>query len=59
MTKLMLWDVECEKCKHIWEDWAEGQVAPCCPNCNSAFTHLLPGATRPQHKAKNPYDYLK
>jgi hypothetical protein len=55
---MMLWDIECEKCNNIFEEWCDPTLAPNCPICGSAFTKVLPGASRPIHKAKDPYDYL-
>jgi hypothetical protein len=54
---MILWDIECENCGNVWESWAEGNIAPNCPICDSAFTNLLPGGLH-SDKAKDPYDYL-
>jgi hypothetical protein len=57
MSNLKLWDVECNACESVFEEWADGVMAPLCTNCGSAFTTLVPGGLK-RHKAKDPYDYL-
>lgn len=36
-----IYEFQCEKCQHIFEELTYGDAAPACPNCGAAETRKL------------------